>query len=1171
MRIPGIVKCSRIDKETQKGINTENNLFYFRICFVRTLLIVLETGSMLMRSDRNHFVIIFILSLLLANFSFSAPADAEGVEWSGSRGVIIVNASGGGDYTHIQWAIDNASDGDTVYVEAGTYYENVVINKTVSLVGAGWENTTIDGQENGDVIHVRANWVNISVFKLINAPFGSSGIHLDGANSCRVADNRIYDNGNGVFLDDSDWNEIRNNVCQINDMRGIILYQSFNNTLQNNTCTESHEGIFLSSSSNNIINMNTCFSNQYDGIELSRSQNNEITNNNCSDNEFYGINIYRSDHNSLRFNNLQRNDRCAIELDHSVDNVLSGNMMVGGAINFYGDLLEYWNTHEIDSSNLVDGRVVVFVKDCIGGELPPNAGQIILAGCRNMRVKDQNISGVITGIQVGFSRDIVIEDNNFSDNRWYGIYLCNSSDIQIRHNRFDSNGHSGIRMYHFSSDNEVIDNSCIGNYRFGIDIYNSNDNRIINNTCSSSNDYGIYVHYSVGNTISGNIADDNHHGIRINEADGTVVRNNLCSSNFLYGISLDAPYCSLDNNTIIGSRAGIYINDNNNNITNNTCIGNQHGIHIDAHSTGNNILDNTCSSNTENGLLIERNSDGNVLDNNIFLENLYGIAIDDSSDDNRLLNNSFIRNTRYGVDISGNSRNNIIIGNIFIENNGDGTQASDYCGGTQWDLNGSGNYWSDRTGPDEDKDGVVDVPYNIDGTSNGKDHYPLVNPSGIRIPVANAGIDIEIDLHETVKFDSSGCGYGYYIVNYTWNFTYNNKSLLLYGPSPTFRFDIPGMYMVTLSVFNSLGQNTNDTMTITVRDILPPMAEAGNDITIDQHEKVTFNASGSTDNIGIISYSWTFFYNELFYTLNGISTDFIFHFAGEYSVELIVIDAEGNSDSDTIIVKVLDITPPVADAGKDIIIRQRKTVYLNGASSYDNIGITNFTWSFIYNSTNTNLYGENVNFTFNTVGSYRISLRVYDAVGNSDMDIINVSVTDTTPPNANAGDDIAINENSTVYFNGSNSWDNVGIVNWTWRFDYNGENVTLYGADPFFLFNTSGKYFVYLYVTDERGNEAMGWLTVMVNEIEDDVEEEENEDDRKPSFEDEETEEKTFPLYSWLAVFIVLFVLIVMVITIRKLSTTGKSDGAEELETERVAVVRDEDDDEGDTELSIHS
>jgi hypothetical protein len=45
------------------------------------------------------------------------------------------------DYQTIQGAINAASLGDTVYVNEGTYYENPVVNKTLSLVGENAANT----------------------------------------------------------------------------------------------------------------------------------------------------------------------------------------------------------------------------------------------------------------------------------------------------------------------------------------------------------------------------------------------------------------------------------------------------------------------------------------------------------------------------------------------------------------------------------------------------------------------------------------------------------------------------------------------------------------------------------------------------------------------------------------------------------------------------------------------------------------------------------------------------------------------------------------------------------------------------------------------------------------------------------------------------------------------
>ncbi|NPV87629.1 MAG: hypothetical protein HPY45_16650 [Anaerolineae bacterium] len=55
--------------------------------------------------------------------------------------------------TPIQDALDDSrSDGKTVYVEAGTYNENIVIRKTVSLVGAGAATTFLNGVSGGEAV-----------------------------------------------------------------------------------------------------------------------------------------------------------------------------------------------------------------------------------------------------------------------------------------------------------------------------------------------------------------------------------------------------------------------------------------------------------------------------------------------------------------------------------------------------------------------------------------------------------------------------------------------------------------------------------------------------------------------------------------------------------------------------------------------------------------------------------------------------------------------------------------------------------------------------------------------------------------------------------------------------------------------------------------------------------
>ena len=86
-----------------------------------------------------------MLSLCAALLFFFVMAVEDG------RGeTITVDDDGGADHTRIQDAIDNATGGDTIRVFNGTYYENVVVDKPVSLIGNDSVNTTIDGGGSGD-------------------------------------------------------------------------------------------------------------------------------------------------------------------------------------------------------------------------------------------------------------------------------------------------------------------------------------------------------------------------------------------------------------------------------------------------------------------------------------------------------------------------------------------------------------------------------------------------------------------------------------------------------------------------------------------------------------------------------------------------------------------------------------------------------------------------------------------------------------------------------------------------------------------------------------------------------------------------------------------------------------------------------------------------------------
>jgi parallel beta-helix repeat protein len=95
--------------------------------------------------------------------------------------------------TPIQDAIDGAEPGDTIYVHAGTYVENLVVRKSLVLVGENRSTTVIDGDGSADIIRVCADGCTIR------------GFTIAGADDCEwaektLATGEVWDVGGGFVL-----------------------------------------------------------------------------------------------------------------------------------------------------------------------------------------------------------------------------------------------------------------------------------------------------------------------------------------------------------------------------------------------------------------------------------------------------------------------------------------------------------------------------------------------------------------------------------------------------------------------------------------------------------------------------------------------------------------------------------------------------------------------------------------------------------------------------------------------------------------------------------------------------------------------------------------------------------------------------------------------------------
>ena len=122
------------------------------------------------------------------------------------------------DYAKIQWAIDNATDGETIVVNAsgGPYYETVNVNKQLILRGvdAGSGKPVVDAGGSGSAITLSADGITLEGFNATNSggwEVDEAGIKITSSNNM-ITDNNVRNNhGKGILLSDSSNNNITGN------------------------------------------------------------------------------------------------------------------------------------------------------------------------------------------------------------------------------------------------------------------------------------------------------------------------------------------------------------------------------------------------------------------------------------------------------------------------------------------------------------------------------------------------------------------------------------------------------------------------------------------------------------------------------------------------------------------------------------------------------------------------------------------------------------------------------------------------------------------------------------------------------------------------------------------------------------------------------------------------
>jgi parallel beta-helix repeat protein len=761
---------------------------------------------------------------------------------------------------------------------------------------------------------------------------------------------------------------------------------------------------------------------------------------------------------------------------------------VGSTQYYNSGLILYNNTHGLAIDNVLahneyDGIFTIF------------------SGNHSIKNNIANDNGM-EGIEVAHTTSTIITGNEAYNNT-FGVSVKNSNKIIVRQNIATNNTH-GIAVGALSNNCTIEYNLLRNNSYYGVSL-SAGNNLIINNTISESGERGIDCYICTNNTIKNNTIINNSWAVLIYKGSNhSIVGNNISFND--WGLFLD----SSEGNTVYNNR---FINDTGYNAYDTNGNNQWDG----GYPEGGNFWSSYSGSDVKSGPLQDISSPDGFGDTPYYVDGYAGTKdryplmepnppISPASCIHQLTPYWQRANATISADAGdiGSGVANVTLGYQYSSDNatwGDWIGfETDSVAPWSWLFtwpNGSGFYRFNTVAYDGSAN-VESSNENIeaiaafdsdDPTSEITtltDYWQTGNPMTIRANASDmtSGV-VSVDL--IYKYSKDNATWSTWLTfdtditngSWEWNFTWPKTN---------------GFYQLSTRAKdladNEAGNDSSPMMQYSY-DTISPIIDDLTYYVGTTGDAFTFNAS-VVDNCqvsnAVIHYSmdnWSeaamvgdgdgFFTFTM--TMPSNSTSPIVYWIEAFDM------AKNSRESTRDTVFVSDNDAPTADAGENQTVRMGDIVRFDGSNSTDNVGILNYSWTITNNETFAELYGVSPNVTFDSAGDYRVTLNVSDD-GNWATDTITVHVDDmldTTPPTANAGQDISGKVGETINFNGSASYDNVGIVNYTWTFEYNGTSVYLNGTFPEFIFWISGNITVQLTVTDAVGNSDTDELIIDIS------------------------------------------------------------------------------------------
>jgi len=263
------------------------------------------------------------------------------------------------DYITIQDAIDNVTiDGTAeVLVYNGTYDEDVLLDRPISVTGNGTDQVLVVGSGTDNAFEVTSGDANVTGLSITGADgFDQAGLYSNRAENCTFTDLNVSGNEVGVFIGHSHNATLENVRGNGNDLRGIWISYSSDVRLERcNGSWNEYDGIYIYycdrvNVSNSSAHRNNAADSAADGISVVNSENCTLYRNVASNGLQSGINVQYSPNTTVLENGVHDNGEGeGLQIIWSVDcvvigNNVSGNPSVGIDLNHADDTIIANNT-----------------------------------------------------------------------------------------------------------------------------------------------------------------------------------------------------------------------------------------------------------------------------------------------------------------------------------------------------------------------------------------------------------------------------------------------------------------------------------------------------------------------------------------------------------------------------------------------------------------------------------------------------------------------------------------------------------------------------------------------------------------------------------------------------------------------------------------------------------